>query len=216
MTNYQKILTSRFGNLAITVVKTGQSEPGVSRQQLGEMLGYDNPTKAIKDIHVRNAARFDGGAKCALVKMPDSLGREQETARPGSGRKDFCQRSIRQCGTCGRNGDHSRSCGGEEERRMITIPLNSNSGIRILAKQTEQKPERKQIETIERIGVSIQEGAKMLGISKPHFLPLIKEGKIRTVKIGRRILVSVQSLREFIDGKVPNNSTENGELQGKK
>ena len=75
MTNYQKILTSRFGNLAVTVVKAGQSEPGITRQQLGEMLGYDNPAKAIKDIHVRNAARFDGGAKCALVKMPDLLGR---------------------------------------------------------------------------------------------------------------------------------------------
>ena len=73
MTNIQKVLTSRFGSLAIDVVKPGQSEPGITRQQLGEMLGYDNPAKAIKDIHVRNAARFDGGAKCALVKMPDEV-----------------------------------------------------------------------------------------------------------------------------------------------
>ena len=58
----------------------------------------------------------------------------------------------------------------------------------------------------------------MLGISKPHFLPLIKEGKIRTVTIGRRILVSVQSLHEFVDGKkAPDNSVDNAaELQGEK
>jgi len=102
---------------------------------------------------------------------------------------------------------------------MITIPLNTNSGIRIQAKPEESKPKHKQTKTIERIGVSIQEAAKMLGISKPHFLPLVNEGKIRTVRIGRRILVSVQSLREFVNGKEedPRNSVENAaELQGKK
>jgi len=101
---------------------------------------------------------------------------------------------------------------------MITIPRNTNTGIRILAKQPKPKPEGKQTEVIERIGVSIQESAKMLGISKPHFYPLIKEGKVRTVQVGRRTLVSVQSLREFVDGKkAPPNSGENGnELQGEK
>jgi len=54
-------------------------------------------------------------------------------------------------------------------------------------------------------------------ISKPHFLPLGKEGKIRTVKIGRRILVSVQSLRDFIDGTKESRQFEENaaELQGK-
>ena len=101
---------------------------------------------------------------------------------------------------------------------MITIPRNSNTGIRIPARQPEPKPERKQTENIERIGVSIQDAAKMLGISKPHFYPLVKEGKIRTVKIGRRTLVSVQSLRDFVDGtKEPHDSLEkNDELQGRK
>ena len=84
---------------------------------------------------------------------------------------------------------------------MITIPLKKNSGIRIPVGVTPAEPRRKRTDNIERIGVSIQETAKMLGISKPHFLPLVKEEKIRTVKIGRRILVSVQSLRDFVDGK---------------
>ena len=101
---------------------------------------------------------------------------------------------------------------------MITIPFNTNSGIRIPARTPPELPKPKQIESIERISVSIQDAAKMLGISKPHFLPLIKDGKIRTVTVGRRILVSVQSLREFVDGeKEPPNSAENtAELQGEK
>jgi excisionase family DNA binding protein len=95
---------------------------------------------------------------------------------------------------------------------MITIPLNTNSGIRIPAWQVEPKAERKRTENTERIGVSIQEAAKMFGISRPHFYPLVKEGKIRTIKIGRRVLVSVQSLRDFVDGKKePCNSVENSD-----
>ena len=101
---------------------------------------------------------------------------------------------------------------------MITIPLNSNTGIQIPVVTPPEQPKPKQTESIERIGVSTQEAAKMLGISKPLFLPLIKEGKIRTVTVGRRILVSVQSLRDFVDGKnAPDNSVDNAaELQGEK
>jgi len=90
---------------------------------------------------------------------------------------------------------------------MITIPINSNTGIRIPARTPLKKPERKRTEAIERISVSILEAATSLGISTPHFYPLIKEGKVRTVQVGRRTLVSVQSLREFADGKKePHNS----------
>jgi phage antirepressor YoqD-like protein len=79
MTNIQKILTSRFGSLAIDVIRTGQTEPGITRKQLGEMLGYKNPDLAVKDIHARNTRRFDDSAKCAIIKMPDSIGREVNT-----------------------------------------------------------------------------------------------------------------------------------------
>jgi excisionase family DNA binding protein len=100
---------------------------------------------------------------------------------------------------------------------VITIPINENTGIRIPAWTPSKKPKKERSETTQRIAVSIQEAAKRLGISEPHFRPLIKEGKVRTVKIGRRILVSVQSLHELVDGKNnPDNSVEKcDELQGK-
>jgi len=101
---------------------------------------------------------------------------------------------------------------------MITIPINSNTGIRIPMRTLPEKSKKERSEYLPQIGVSIPQAAKMLGISKPHFLPLIKEGKIRTIRIGKRVVVSVQSLREFIDGKTePRNSMENtDELHGEK
>ena len=101
---------------------------------------------------------------------------------------------------------------------MITIPLNTNSGIRILEKPTEPKPEHKQTEAIPQIGVSVPQAAKLLNIGKPLMSFLVKTGQIRAVKLGKRVVVSVQSLREFIDGtKDPCNSVENNaELPGKK
>jgi len=101
---------------------------------------------------------------------------------------------------------------------VITIPLNSNTGIRLPAKQPEPKPERKQAETISQIGVSIPQAAKLLNVGKPLMANLVKTGQIRAVKLGKRVVVSVQSLREFIDGtKAPCNSIENvAESSGKK
>jgi len=60
--------------------------------------------------------------------------------------------------------------------------------------------------------------AKLLDIGKPLMAHLVKTGQIRAVKLGKRVVVSVQSLREFVDGtKNPDNSPENcPELQGDK
>jgi len=100
---------------------------------------------------------------------------------------------------------------------MITIASNTNTGIRIPARIPPEEPKGERTEvTLPRIAVSIQDAAKMLGISKPHFLPLVNEGTIRTIRIGRRILVSVQSLRDFADGKPKNPAENSPELQGKK
>ena len=101
---------------------------------------------------------------------------------------------------------------------MITIPLNSNTGIRIPARTPQKKPEGKRTESAPPIGVSIPQAAKMLNIGKPLVSHLVKTGKIRSIKLGKRVVVSVQSLHDLVDGKnEPQNSVENtAELHGEK
>ena len=59
MTNLTKVLTTQFGSLEIDVLKSEQSEPGITREQLGEMLGYGAPMRSIAKIHDRNRERLD-------------------------------------------------------------------------------------------------------------------------------------------------------------
>ena len=83
----------------------------------------------------------------------------------------------------------------------ITVPTGSKSRIQIPAKHTQLKPKHKWAGDIERIGVSVEEAAVMLSLCVRSVWVLVKEGKVRHVKFGTRCIVSVQSLREFVDGK---------------
>ena len=92
---------------------------------------------------------------------------------------------------------------------MITIPEKSNSCVQIPAKTT---PKNEQPENLERIGVSATMAAKMIAVSERTVWNLAKSGKIHSIRIGKRCIFSVQSLREFVDGiKVPSNSSEKGD-----
>jgi len=77
MTNIQRILTARFGSLAIDVVKAGHTEPGITRKQLGEMLEYSDPAKAIDNIHQRNRERLN--PLSVTLKMRATDGKDYET-----------------------------------------------------------------------------------------------------------------------------------------
>jgi len=58
----------------------------------------------------------------------------------------------------------------------------------------------------------------MLNIGKPLVSHLVKTGEIRAIKLGKRVVVSVQSLHDLVDGKnEPQNSVDNtAELHGEK
>ena len=60
------------------------------------------------------------------------------------------------------------------------------------------QPEKQRIE---RLGVSVKTAAEMLAVSERTMWTLAKEKKIRTARIGTRVIFSVESLREFVDGK---------------
>ena len=78
MTNIQKVLTSRFGNMEINVVQaTGQPEPGITGKQIGEMLGYAFPQESIDKIYQRNKDRLD--PLSVQVKMTSTDGKVYET-----------------------------------------------------------------------------------------------------------------------------------------
>jgi len=83
----------------------------------------------------------------------------------------------------------------------ITIPTSSKSRITIPAKNKQWKPKGKWAGDVERIGVSVEEAAIMLSLCVRSVWVLIKDGRIRHVKFGTRCIVSVKSLREFVDGK---------------
>jgi excisionase family DNA binding protein len=75
----------------------------------------------------------------------------------------------------------------------ITIPINTaDTPIRIPPKPQDIPPER--------IGVSAKAAAEMLGVCERTIWNLAKANKIRSVRIGKRVIVSVQSLRELVDG----------------
>ena len=100
---------------------------------------------------------------------------------------------------------------------MITIPINTNSGIRLPMRTPLEKLQNKRTDYLPPIGVSIPQAAQLLNIGKPLMANLVKTGQIRAVKLGKRVVVSVQALHEFVDGRPdPCNPTENiDESQGK-
>ena len=78
----------------------------------------------------------------------------------------------------------------------ITIPTGTSAAIRI-----PEKPVQTELQPIERIGVSVETAAEMLAVCTRTMWNLAKEQKVHTVRIGTRVIFSVQSLREFVDGK---------------
>ena len=81
----------------------------------------------------------------------------------------------------------------------FTIPTGTESRISIPAKA--EKSQQKSGGDVERIGVSVANAAAMLDLCERSVWTLMKTGKLRYVCVGTRRIVSVQSLREFVDGK---------------
>jgi hypothetical protein len=89
---------------------------------------------------------------------------------------------------------------------MITIPANTDSCVQIPARTT---PKSERTEDVEHIGVSAAKAAAMIGVCERTIWKLAKAGAIRSVRIGTRCIFSVQSIREFVDGKAPTENAGN-------
>ena len=79
----------------------------------------------------------------------------------------------------------------------FTIPTGSKTAFHIPA-----KPAQPEKQDIERLGVSVKTAAKMLDVSERTMWTLAKKQKIRSARIGTRVIFSVESLRAFVDGQV--------------
>ena len=51
------------------------------------------------------------------------------------------------------------------------------------------------------IVTSINDTAKALSLGRTSIYALIREGRLETVKLGRRTLVKVESIRRLLDGQ---------------
>lgn len=54
---------------------------------------------------------------------------------------------------------------------------------------------------MEPIATSINDAAKALGLGRTSIYALIREGRLETVKLGRRTLVRIASIRRLLDGQ---------------
>lgn len=57
-------------------------------------------------------------------------------------------------------------------------------------------------EATERLSVSVEEAAGMLGVGRSSIFNLLNEGALASVKIGKRRLIPVVELRAFLERQV--------------
>lgn len=51
----------------------------------------------------------------------------------------------------------------------------------------------------DRIAISVEEAARMVGLSRAAFYPIVMAGDVPSVKVGARRLVPMNALREWMD-----------------
>ena len=49
-----------------------------------------------------------------------------------------------------------------------------------------------------KVTLTVSEAAELIGISKPSMYEVVRAGKVRSVKVGKKILISRQSLMDWI------------------
>ncbi len=54
---------------------------------------------------------------------------------------------------------------------------------------------------MEPIATSINETAKALSLGRTSIYALIRDGRLETIKLGRRTLIKVASIRRLLDGQ---------------
>lgn len=61
---------------------------------------------------------------------------------------------------------------------------------------------RNTVEAVRR-AISVEEAAIQLGIGRSLAYELVREGKLRSVRAGHRVLIPIAALEEFLAGQTP-------------
>jgi excisionase family DNA binding protein len=64
---------------------------------------------------------------------------------------------------------------------------------------------------VEKLGYSIEEAADACGVGRTVMCGLIRDGEIKSIKIGRRRIVPAESVREYMRELI---ESQNGETVG--
>lgn len=60
----------------------------------------------------------------------------------------------------------------------------------------------RELTTIERVTISVDEAAAMLGISRTSAYEYVRTGQLPAIRMGRRLLVPVKAINNLLDGLV--------------
>ena len=55
------------------------------------------------------------------------------------------------------------------------------------------------LEPLPRVALTVPQAALALGVSERTMWKILRTGKLRYARVGRRVLISVQALREFVN-----------------
>lgn len=75
--NYEIVASDQFFETTVNVYRDNNNEIYMTRNQIGEALGYSNPQRAMSDIHNRNKERLDNFS--VVRKMRSTDGRMYDT-----------------------------------------------------------------------------------------------------------------------------------------
>lgn len=64
------VKTEKFGELDCNFYKNEEGEIFVTRTQIGKALGYNNPSRAISDIHKAHKERLDALSRVTKISLP--------------------------------------------------------------------------------------------------------------------------------------------------
>lgn len=68
----------------------------------------------------------------------------------------------------------------------------------------------RELNTIERVTISVDEAAAMLGVSRTSAYEYVRTGHLPAIRMGRRLLVPIRAIDDLLNGLVGDHATSSG------